>query len=132
MARAHPCTPDVRRGRLRKAGQFLDAAILIADQASEQTGKADAYITLCIHAGIAASDVICCARLGQHAQGESHAEALAMLGQADRGSEKHLRVLLGMKTKIGYSHTEATVTEAKRAGRAAEALVEAARRVNAG
>lgn len=54
-----------------------------------------------------------------------------MLGQADRGSEKHLRVLLGMKTRIGYSHTEATVTEAKRACRAAEALVETARRVNA-
>lgn len=132
MVRTHPCTPDVRRGRLRKAGQFLDAANLISDQAGEQTGKADAFVTLCIHAGIAASDVICCARLGRHAQGENHAEALAMLTQADKGSDKHLRVLLGMKTKIGYSHTEATVAEAKRAGRAAEALVETARRVNAG
>lgn len=131
MTRTHPCTPEVRRGRLRKAGQFLDAANLIADQAGEQAESADAYITLCIHAGIAASDVICCARLGEHAQGESHADALAMLGRADRGSDRHLRVLLSMKTKIGYSHTGATVTEAKRAGRAAEALVESARRANA-
>ena len=32
----------------------------------------------------------------------------------------------------GYSHTEATAADAKRAGRAAEALVETTRRVNAG
>jgi len=132
MARISPCTPDVRRGRLRKAGHFLDAANLIADQAGTEPGSADAFITLCIHAGIAASDVICCARLGQHAQGENHNEALALLGQADSGSVKHLRVLLSMKTKAGYSHAEATAADAKRAGRAAETLVETARRVNAG
>jgi hypothetical protein len=55
-----------------------------------------------------------------------------MLGQADSGAARYLRVLLSMKTKIGYSHTEATPAEAKRAGRAAEGLVERARRVNAG
>jgi len=132
MARISPCTPDVRRGRLRKAGHFLDAANLIADQAGTEPGSADAFITLCIHAGIAASDVICCARLGQHAQGENHNEALALLGQADSGSVKHLRVLVSMKTKVGYSHAEATAADAKRAGRAAETLVETARRVNAG
>ncbi len=132
MARTSPCTPDIRRGRLRKAGQFLDAANLIADQASGEAGHADAFITLCIHAGIAASDVICCARLGRHAQGESHNEAVTLLGQADSGSAKHLRVLLGMKTKVGYSHTEATAADTMRAARAAEALVERARRVNAG
>jgi hypothetical protein len=132
MARTNPCTPDVRRGRLRKAGQFLDAATLIADQAGDEAGNADAFITLCIHAGIAAADVICCVRLGQHAQGESHNQALTMLDQADSESARHLRVLLGMKTRIGCSHTEATATEAKRAGRAAETLVETARRVNAG
>jgi hypothetical protein len=87
---------------------------------------------LCIHAGIAASDVICCARLGQHAQGESRHEALAVLGHADTGSVKDLRVPLSMKTKVGYSHAEATATDARRAGRAAEELVETARRVSTG
>jgi hypothetical protein len=94
MARTSPCTRDVRSGRLRKAGRFLDAANLIADQGGKEAGNADAFITLCIHAGIAASDIICCCRLGQHAQGDSHNEALTMLGQADSGSVKHLRVLL--------------------------------------
>jgi hypothetical protein len=60
--RTQPCTAAIRQGRLRKAEQFLRAANLVRD-------VADAYSTLCVHAGIAASDVICCARLGEHAQG---------------------------------------------------------------
>ncbi len=132
MARTRPCTPDVRRGRLRKSGQFLDAASLIADLANEEAEIADVYVTLCVHAGIAASDVICCARIGQSAHGKDHNEAVVLLSKADNGSAKHLRVLLGMKTKAGYSHRGATAEDAKRAGRAAEALVETARRAHAG
>jgi hypothetical protein len=70
MARISPCTPEIRRGRLRKASQFIEAATIIADQAHQEADIADALVTLCVHAGIAAADVICCARLGQHAQGE--------------------------------------------------------------
>jgi hypothetical protein len=132
MARISPCTPEIRRGRLRKASQFIEAATIIADQAHQEADIADALVTLCVHAGIAAADVICCARLGQHAQGEDHTEAVALLSKADGGSAKHLRVLLNMKTKAGYSHARATTTDAKRAVRAAEALVETARRVGAG
>ena len=132
MVRTNPCTRDVRKGRLRKAVEFLDAATLIADQAAGEAAAPDAFVTLCIQAGIAASDVICCARLGQHAQGQDHNEAVTLLSQANSESAKHLRVLLGMKTKAGYSHTGISAAEAKRAGRAADALVETARRVNAG
>lgn len=39
----------------------------------------DAYVPLCVHAGIAASDVVCCAKLGEHAQGENHDEAVGLL-----------------------------------------------------
>lgn len=132
MMRTRPCTPEICRGRLRKSGQFLDAASLIADLADEEAEIADVYVTLCVHAGIAASDAICCARLGQYAHGEDHSEAVDLLSAADNSSAKHLRVLLGMKTKAGYSHQRATADEAKRAGRAAEELVETARRVLAG
>jgi hypothetical protein len=127
MARTSPCTAETRRGRLRKANQFIDAATLIADKAE----VADAVVTLCIHAGIAASDVICCARLGQYAQGEDHSEAVVLLGKADSGSAKHLRLLLSMKTKAEYSHSSVTASDTKRAVRAAEALTETARRVSA-
>jgi hypothetical protein len=132
MARTRPCTPDIRRGRLRKSAQFLDAAGLIAEMADEQSEIADVCVTLCVNAGTAASDVICCARLGQYPHGEDHNQAVELLSKADARSAKQLRLLLAMKAKAAYSHAPATPEEAKRAARAAEALVETARRVSAG
>lgn len=129
MSRTRPCPPEVRRGRLKKAEQFLDAATLIRDLAGEDGDIADAYVTLCVHAGIAGADVICCARLGQHARGENHNEAAELLGKADKGSVACLRTLLGMKTRAGYGYAPAAEADCKRAGRAAETLIEAARRV---
>ncbi|WP_414939249.1 hypothetical protein [Amycolatopsis sp. cmx-11-51] len=85
---------------MHKASQFIEAADTIRELADEHEDAADAYVTLCVHAGIA-SDVICCARLGEHARGENHDEA------------------------------PATADEFKRAGRAAQTLVETARRVAA-
>jgi hypothetical protein len=132
MARTIPCTPDVQQGRLRKAVEFLDAATLIAAQPDGKATAADAYVTLCVQAGIAASDVICCARLGCHAHGQDHNDAVTLLAQANSDAARHLRALLTMKTKADYSHTPISTAEAKRAGRAAEALVEAARRAGIG
>lgn len=129
--RTQPCTAAIRQGRLRKAEQFLTAAGLVRDLAEEHEDVADAFATLCIHAGIAASDVICCVRLGDHAQGENHSETIALLKLADHAAARHLSVLLALKTKSGYSHTPVNAEEFKRAGRAAEALVEAARRAHA-
>ena len=84
-------------------------------------------MTLCVHAGIAAADVICCARLGRHAQGDDHQEAVALLSEADRAQAKYLAVLLDLKTRSGASATPTSKTDQKRAGRAAAALVTAAR-----
>lgn len=89
-----------------------------------------AYVTLCVHAGIAASDVICCASLGEFAQGESHNEAIGLLNKADKEAAKHLNTLLKLKNKSGYSHTPATTDEVKKAGRASNALIEKARRAD--
>lgn len=129
--RTRPCPVAVRLGRLRKSEEFLAAADMVRDLAGENSDIASAYVTLCVHAGIAASDVVCCAMSGQHAQGENHSEAIALLKSADVGASKHLSALLALKTKSGYSHTAVTADEFKRAGRAAEALVEAARRAHA-
>jgi hypothetical protein len=82
---------------------------------------------LLIHAGIAAADVICCARLGVHAQADGHHEATALLKSADMTAARNLDVLLKMKTRIGYGHTPASPEDHKRAQRAADALVKAAR-----
>jgi hypothetical protein len=128
MPRSKPCTPAMRAGRLAKAEQFLEAAELIETLLDDEDCE-DAYVTMCVHAGIAASDVLCCARLGQHSEGQGHAEAVAMLQQVDDQLAKRLSVLLGMKTRSGYGWTTISKTDKVKAGRAASALVEAARQV---
>lgn len=60
MTDTKPCSPAVRAGRLAKAQQFLLAAETIATVIEDEE-VADSYVTLCVHAGIAASDVIYCA-----------------------------------------------------------------------
>ncbi len=90
----------------------------------------DTYVTLCVHAGIAAADVICCIALGAHAQDESHHEALALISRVRPGGRElanSLRPLLGMKTRAGYSHRPVTNGDRKRAQRHAERLVRAVR-----
>jgi hypothetical protein len=129
--RTRPCDAEIRQGRLRKAGSFMDAANVIHDFADEDGEVADAYVTLCVHAGIAASDVICCVNLGQHAKGESHSDAVELLKKVDKEAARQLSALLNLKTKSGYSHTPVTTAEFRRAGRAATALVEQARRSHA-
>lgn len=126
--RTNDCTPATRAGRLAKGNQFWEAATLI-EELTEESDLVDAYITLCIHAGIAAADVICCARLGVHATGQSHDEAKSLLSTVDKGAARHLGTLLGMKTFSGDSSQSSPTTNRSRARRAALALLEAARTV---
>lgn len=125
------CPPTVRRGRLIKAEGFLKAAAE-AQVLDDEGALNDAVVTLYVHAGIAAADVICCARLGRHSTGDDHSAAVALLQRAGSASAPRSSVLLGMKTKAGYSHTPATSADATKAKRAAEHLVEAARALAAG
>ena len=125
MARTQPCTPATRAGRLAKARQFHRAAETIATVIDDHE-VADAYVTLCVHAGIAAADVICCARLGEHHQGVNHTEAVALLGKANKLGARDLKSLLDLKTRSGYGAARSSANDQKRAGRAAAALLRAA------
>jgi len=130
IRRTRTCDDTVTAGRLRKAEQFVDAAETVREFADDELDVADAYVTLCVHAGIAAADVICCVSLGVHAVGESHSEALALLESVrPDGSElaKSLRTLLGMKTRAGYAAEPVAAQDRKRAQRQTERLVRAAR-----
>lgn len=130
-------TPKIRKadaatieGRLRKAEQFMEGADTIRDLADDERDVGDAYVTLCIHAGIAAADVICSIALGDYAHGDNHNAAVSHLAKMrpnglDLGDS--LRVLLTMKTRAGYSHERVGASDRKRAGRAAERLLAAAR-----
>lgn len=127
MPRARPCTPQVREGRLVKANQFAAVASDVADLADQAQDVADAYVTLLVHSGIAAADVICCARLGEHAQGANHNDAIELLRTADADSARHLETLLKMKTRVGYGYTPASHDDLTKAQRAGDALLKTAR-----
>ncbi|NQW71719.1 MAG: hypothetical protein HQ453_03235 [Actinobacteria bacterium] len=126
--RTRKCTPAIVSGRRRKAEQFADAFATILEFADEPGDVSDACATLAVHAGIAATDVICCAFLGRHHQGEDHRGAIDLLASVDSRLARHMKTLLDLKTLAGYSHDTITLAALKKAGRAMTALVDAARR----
>jgi len=122
-ARTRECSEIIRAGRLTKAKEFYAAAVLVENAAP------NASVDLFVDAGIAAADVICCSRLGVYAAGENHNDPVALLEKAEPGVAKYLRTLLNLKSKVAYTHQSVTTEEHKKAGRAAENLVEAASRI---
>ena len=125
MAKTKKCTPKSRAGRLDKAKQFLAAAEMIKPSI-EDSDLADAFVTLCVHAGIAASDVICCAKLNEHSIGGDHNSAIALLARIDKKLSINLKTLLDMKGHAGYSDISVTAEYQLSAKVAAETLVNAA------
>lgn len=98
------------------------------DEAEAEFG--DSLVTLCVHAGIAAADVLCCKGLGYLVQGDDHMQAVAELAKVPpdgRQRSKDLRVLLQMKAAAAYAAPPVSADQRKRAWRRAENLVEAAR-----
>lgn len=133
MAREQPCNRAVTQGRLQRARAFMEAAELVEDLvAGDDQAEADlgaSLVTLWVHAGIAASDVICCVRLGRHHVGQDHNGAKSLLRAADKGSETPLGRLLKLKTPVGYGHRLVSAKDRLAAKRAAETLVERAAEV---
>jgi hypothetical protein len=128
--RTRDCDEAFTAGRLRKAEQFLGSAEMIREISNDEAEVGDALVTLCIHAGIAASDVLCCKALGHYAQGDDHRQAVIELSKVLPDGKvlgSDLRALLGMKTRAGYAAPPVTADDRKRAWRRAESLVEAAR-----
>lgn len=128
------CDDAVSAGRMEKANQFIKSAEDIGELADDEAEVRDAVVTLLVHAGIAAGDVICCKTIGQYAIGGGrHDEAVALLRTVTNPDgpllARRLGQLLSVKTKAGYTHRSVTVDERKRASRAANDLVEAARRL---
>lgn len=128
-----PCTNEFARDRLAAAESYIEAAETIA--ASEATLPAAAHfknntiITNYVHVGIAASDAICCFELKVHSKGDDHRQAIAQIRKVRDGASlaKALADLLHLKTRAGYGAKPLPDTDVKRAGRAADKLVQAAR-----
>jgi len=99
------------------------------DLADDAAYVGDAYVTLCVHAGIAAADTICARRLGLYSSGENHNEAVALLRRVQPDGPElggHLAALLGLKTKAGYTARPVSGNDRMLAGRRARALVDVA------
>lgn len=128
--RIRECDDRISAGRLRKARQFRDAAKTIREFADDEAEVGDAFVTLCIQAGIAAADTICCEDLGHHAQGDDHSQAISELAKVrpdGEGLSNDLRALLKMKSRAEYGPISISAEQRKRAWRRAEKLVAAAR-----
>jgi hypothetical protein len=128
-SRTRPCDNTIAQGRLHKAEQFWDAAEAIRELADDEAEIGDVYVTLCVHAGIAAADVVCCRALGEHAFGEDHNAAVGLIRRTRPDGDRlaaALSVLLGMKTRAGYSASPISITDRKRAQRQAERILRAA------
>ncbi|KUM29141.1 hypothetical protein AQ436_05405 [Arthrobacter sp. EpRS66] len=115
-----------RQGRLNKARQFLQSAEDLRDLYADDNLVADAAVTLYVHAGIAAADVICAHSLGKYAQGDSHQDAVKLLAAVDPTAAKLLDTLLHMKTRAGYGFDPISNTKLIQAERATRSLVERA------
>lgn len=109
--------------------QFYEAAELVRELADDAEDVTNAYVTLCVHAGIAAADVRCAAARGEYARGDNHVEAVDHRGKVDKVAARHLEALLKLKTVAGYGTTTISADRVRRATRAMEFLVESARGV---
>jgi hypothetical protein len=61
-----------------------------------QERRDPSIVTLCVHAGIAAADVLCFAKLGVHHDGDNHDQAIALVAKVDKVAAKNLKLLLAM------------------------------------
>lgn len=129
--RTQGCSRADAVARLKQAGSFADLARL-ADPRAASGPERSASVSNAVLAGIASADVICCVRLGTHATGDNHHDAVLLLGEvADVGKEAGdaLAVLLGLKQKAQYGMTDPNPTETTRALRRMEQIVSVARTI---
>jgi len=111
------------RARLAKAEQFLTVARLAEPDAAMRSAEA----SLLVDAGIAASDAICCVRLGERSADGNHAAAVDLVARIDLDAAKHLRTLLSLKSQAQYDNDDPTARKLTAARRAARQLVDRAR-----
>ena len=119
-------------GRYSKAKQFAGVAAFVEELLDEGEDVVDAYVTLCVHSGIASSDVICGTRLGEYPAGEKHEDAVAMLATIDRSSSNYLKTLLQLKSRAAYSAESVSHDRALAAGRAMDNLLSRATTIRTG
>lgn len=116
------------RQRLEYARRCHEAGELVGSDDSDSYA-AKVAVSLYVLAGIAASDAICGAAIGERWRGDNHRGAVSLLREAiiDQAPGKSLDTLLDLKDAAHYSTAIIDVAAEKRAGRASALLVAKAR-----
>lgn len=133
MSRQPSCGLAQARNRARVARSYLDVAELAADESGDEARNVAAGNA--VLAGIAASDAICCIRLGKRHRGQDHhaaADLLRTVRPDGRTLATALTTVLAVKDPSHYGETFVSSTRLKSTLRAASRLVEAAETVVAG
>ena len=122
MTRRRTCTRADARTRHRTAVAFMDVAERLAGEGVDP----DVVVTNAVHAGIAASDALCCLRLGERSTDQDHSSATSLLARVDKSLANELNRLLALKTTAAYETRRVSRADARSATRRARKLVEAA------
>lgn len=128
--RVQTCDQADARIRLDQARHFLDVAEVVHD--NDLDASLSVAASLCVLAGIAASDAVCCLALGKRARGQDHREAEALVARVPGvGDEmaRALRRLLNLKDEAHYGMLYVSREKTATAVRNARRLVESAERV---
>ena len=124
------CSRIDARNRLEQAEKFLEAAELFSGD--DDPNGANVSAGNAVLAAIAAADAACCAALGEHAQGESHAEApkvLATVPGGGRDASNALKRAVAIKSKAQYGLIPLSKADRDKAILQAEKLIGFARTV---
>lgn len=121
-----PCSPAERAGRLEQAEGFWRSAEDLYELDGDQRNS---IVSLYVLAGIAASDVICCARLGERSSSENHTDAVAVLRRAAPASVAALQRLLSGKSAAAYGAKPSSGQRVLEARNAAAKLMDTAREI---
>lgn len=128
-ARTATCGRAEAVARLRTALAYLEVAELVLDE-PERDEFVSVSAGLSVLAAVAASDSICCARLGKRHRGDDHRGAADLLASAvvdGRALASLLVRLLDVKDQAHYGVEVVASRRARDAARWARRLVERAR-----
>lgn len=119
-----PVSKTEGASRRRIAAKYLEVAQIAA---TEDGAAINVAVGIAVLAGIAASDAICAAALGERYAGQDHAAAVHVLKRVDAMLARKLKTLVDMKPGSHYGDSLLTSDHRDRAIRAATDLVQAAR-----
>lgn len=122
MTRRRTCTVGEARSRHSLAVAFLD----VAERLALEDFEPDVVVTNAVHAGVAASDSLCCLRLGERSNDQDHASAASLLARVERSLANELTRLVALKTTVAYETRHVSRADARSAVKRARKLVDAA------